>query len=212
MHNIQGIYGILPADLSTTLMLEKAEAAMLGGVRLLQFRDKKNGFQKRLKRAKALQDLCSRYHATLIINDSVQLAQDSGAQGVHLGRDDVDDLSTIRRQVSDHFIVGVTCRADARYAKAALDYGASYLSFGAVFPSHTKADVPVIGLPRFTKACTMFAKANVCGIGGIHLQNLPQIKAAGADMAAVVSSLFDFEPETIQSKAAAMVQMWQNQA
>lgn len=205
-----GIYGILPADLSTELLLEKAEAALKGGIQTLQLRDKRAGFKRQLKRALLLRDLTQQYQATCIINDSLQLALESGADGVHLGRNDVADVSSIRHQVADDFILGITCRADAHYAKKALDFGANYVSFGAIFASTTKSDVPVIGLPRLAKAHTMFPDANVCAIGGIKLENLASIKATGATYAAVISSLFAAEPNQIEVRAKAMVSMWNN--
>jgi len=204
----QGIYGILPADVATPLLLEKAEAALLGGVSILQIRDKKLGFKRQLKRARLLRDLTTRYQASFIANDFLQLALESQADGVHLGRDDVADVSRIRQQVSPDFIIGITCRADARYAKSALDLGASYVSFGAVFPSATKMDVPVIGLPRLHKACTMFPQVKVCAIGGIGLAHLPAIKASGAHYAAVVSSLFAGDATQITATATSMVEAW----
>ncbi|MDQ6988967.1 MAG: thiamine phosphate synthase [Mariprofundaceae bacterium] len=205
-----GIYGILPADLTTTALLEKAEAALRGGVRLLQFRDKKSGFKRALKRALLLRELTQKYQATLMVNDSLQLAVDCGADGVHLGRDDVVDIAKIRQQVGDDFIVGITCRADARYAKSALDLGANYVSFGAVFASTSKPDVPVVGLPRIAKACAMFPQAQVCAIGGITLSDLVAVKATGASYAAVISSLFAAETQIIEDTAYNMVQTWRN--
>ncbi len=204
----RGIYGILPADLETELLLEKAEAAMLGGVRTLQFRDKKSGFKHKLKRALLLRELTGKYDTTLIINDSLQLARDCGADGVHLGRDDVADLSIIRREVSSGFILGITCRADARYAKSALDFGADYVAFGAVFPSTTKPDVPAIGLPRLHKACQMFPDYDVCAIGGITLESIPAIKATGVAYIAVISSLFSGDGSQVQTQARQMVEAW----
>ena len=205
-----GIYAILPADLETSLMLEKAEAALRGGVRIVQFRDKKNGYKNKLKRSQQLRELTTRFDAALMINDSLQLAKESNADGVHLGRDDVSDVSIIRQQVADDFVVGITCRADARYAKSALDFGASYVSFGAVFPSNTKSDVPVIGLPRLHKACTMFPDSKICAIGGITAESLPAIKAAGASYAAVIGNLFEGTSEEIQQHAETMIALWNN--
>ncbi|WP_038248713.1 thiamine phosphate synthase [Ghiorsea bivora] len=205
-----GIYGILPADIETELLLEKAEAAMLGGVCILQLRDKKQGFKRGLKRAKALRELTQKYDTTLIINDSIQLALESAADGVHLGKDDAPELAKLRSQAPDDFIIGITARADAQYAKSALQYGADYISFGAVFASHTKSDVPVIGVPRLTKACAMFPDANICAIGGITLDNLVMIKMAGATYAAVISSLFEGSAQDVQTNAENMVTLWNN--
>ncbi len=205
-----GIYGILPADIETETLLEKAEAAMLGGVKILQLRDKKTGFKRKLKRALLLRELTHKYDATLMINDSVQLALDCNADGVHLGKEDAPSLNLIRQDVSDDFIVGITARADAAYAKSALQHGADYISFGAVFASKTKADVPVIGLPRLAKASAMFPDAKLCAIGGINLDNLAMTKMAGASYAAVISSLFDGTPQEVETTAKNMVNLWNN--
>ncbi|MDQ7058112.1 MAG: thiamine phosphate synthase [Ghiorsea sp.] len=118
------------------------------------------------------------------------------------------NLMYIRKDVSDDFIVGITARADAQYAKAAISHGANYVSFGAVFESQTKADVPVIGLPRLTKACSMFPNTPICAIGGITMDNIVMIKAAGASYAAVISSLFDGTAVEIQNNATNMVTLW----
>lgn len=208
MNKLSGIYAILPSALPTAELLAKAEAALQGGITILQFRDKHSGFKKSLQRARLLSELSAAYNATLIINDSLQLAIESGAQGVHLGREDVKEIATIRNGIPERFIVGITCRADAYFAKSALVHGANYISFGAVFASKTKSDVPVIGLPRLAKARTMFPEANICAIGGTNLDNLHDIKASGVDMAAVISSLFAGDAASIKNTAALMVKTW----
>jgi len=206
MPDLVGIYGILPADLETAELLEKAEAALKGGVRLLQFRDKKQGYKRQIRRASALRALTRDYGATFIINDSVALARDAEADGVHLGRDDAPNLIQLRNDVGDDFLIGITCRADAAFAKSALKDGADYVSFGAVWKTHSKPEVPEIGLNRLAKARQMFPDANLCAIGGITVNNVVQVKAAGADCAAVISGLF--AAEDIQARAAELVELW----
>jgi len=203
---ISGIYAILPADLEMAELVSKAEAALQGGIRMLQFRDKKQGYKRALKRAKALRDLTRRYEAKLIITDLVILAVASEADGVHLGRDDLSNLIQLRNEVGDELMIGVTCRADAAFAKSALKDGADYVSFGAVWATSSKPDVPVLGLPRLAKACQMFPDASVCAIGGITADNVVQVKAAGADCAAVISGLFS--AEDIQAQAALLTALW----
>jgi len=203
---LTGIYAILPADLDTDELLEKAEAALQGGVRILQFRDKKQGYKRQIKRAKALRHMTRDYGAQFIINDSVALACDAEADGVHLGRDDAPNLIQLRNEVGDDFLIGITCRADAAFAQSALKDGADYVSFGAVWKTHSKPEVPEIGLNRLAKARQMFPDANLCAIGGITLDNIVQVKAAGADCAAVISGLF--AAENIQTRAAQLVQLW----
>jgi thiamine-phosphate pyrophosphorylase len=206
MDRLNGIYAILPADLDTGELLEKAEAALKGGVRILQFRDKKHGYKRQIKRAKALRSLTRDYDACFIINDSVALARAADADGVHLGRDDAPNLIQLRNDVGDDFLIGITCRADAAFATSALKDGADYISFGAVWKTHSKPEVPEIGLNRLAKARQMFPDANLCAIGGITVHNIAQVKAAGADCAAVISGLF--AADDIQACAAQLVELW----
>jgi len=207
---ITGVYGILPADLDSDILLAKAEAALKGGLQTLQFRDKKSGYKKACKRAQALRELTLQYHATLIINDSVQLAQAVAADGVHLGRDDVSDLAAIRKQVGEKMYIGITCRADAVFAKLALDCGADYVSFGAVFGSQTKPEVPILGLARLNKARQMFPDANICAIGGITIDNIVSVKHAGATSAAVISGLFGIaaSEQDTEARAGELIELW----
>ncbi|MES0372031.1 MAG: thiamine phosphate synthase [Mariprofundaceae bacterium] len=203
---ITGIYGILPADLETADLLQRAEAALKGGVKTLQFRDKKQGFKQAVKRGKALRKLTSQYDSKLIINDSIQLAHEVEADGVHLGKGDIDNLLQIRVDAGDELLLGITCRADATFGKHALESGADYLSFGAVFPTRSKSEVPTIGLPRLQKARQLFPDSNIIAIGGITLEAISAVKATGADAAAVISGLF--ASDDIESTARAMNDIW----
>ncbi|TLS67891.1 thiamine phosphate synthase [Mariprofundus erugo] len=203
---LSGIYAILPAGLETDELLTKAEAALQGGVRILQFRDKKSGYHRALKRAKALRALTRTYGCSFIVNDSLQMAQESEADGVHLGRDDLINLTRLRVEAGHDLLVGVTCRADAALAKHVLAEGADYVSFGAVWATATKPEVPAIGLPRLAKARQMFPDANICAIGGINSGNIAMVKAAGADCAAVISGLF--AADDIVSEAQKLVAIW----
>ncbi len=203
---LEGLYGILPAELDTADLLNKAESALKGGLRILQFRDKKQGYKRQIKRAKALRQLTRDYGAVFIINDSLTLAQDTDADGVHLGRDDAPNLIQLRTQVADDFIIGITCRADAGFAQSALKDGADYVSFGAVWATQSKPDVPAIGINRLIKARQMFSGKHICAIGGITAHNLSQIKAAGANCAAVISGLF--AADDIEAETAKLIAIW----
>ena len=203
---LQGIYGILPADLELDDLLLRAEQALAGGIRILQFRDKKRGFKRALERAEALRQLTSRYGALFIVNDSVQLARDAAADGVHLGRDDESLTAELLREVGEEMLIGITCRADAAFARSALASGADYISFGAIWQTHSKPEVPAIGLPRLAKARQMFPQANICAIGGITAGNIAEVKKAGADCAAVISGLF--AADDIEAEAGRLIEAW----
>ncbi|MDQ6993744.1 MAG: thiamine phosphate synthase [Mariprofundus sp.] len=204
---LTGVYAILPADLATDQLLATATAVLKGGISIVQFRDKKSGYNRALKRAKALRSLTTEYGACLMVNDSVQMALDAGADGVHLGREDMVNLTQLRLEIGTKLMVGVTCRMDAALAKHVLNDGADYISFGAVWASTTKPEVPAIGLPRLIKAREMFPEGNICAIGGIHSGNIAQVKMAGADCAALMSGLFS--AADIEAEAAKLVAIWQ---
>ena len=203
---LQGIYGILPADLETNDLLCRAEQALAGGLRILQFRDKQKGFRRALKRAEALRELTRRHGAMFIVNDSVQLARDAAADGVHLGRGDESLTAELLREIGAEMLIGITCRADAAFAKSVLASGADYVSFGAIWQTQTKPEVPAIGLPRLAKARQMFPEANICAIGGITAENVAAVKEAGADCAAVISGLF--AARDIAAEAGRLIEAW----
>ncbi|MDX8397730.1 MAG: thiamine phosphate synthase [Mariprofundaceae bacterium] len=201
-----GVYGILPSNLETTQLLKVAESALKGGLKTLQFREKKLGYKRALKRAIALRELTHQYHATFIINDSLQLAIEAKADGVHLGREDIVDLSSIRAQVGPSAIIGITCRADAVFAKLALQHGADYVSFGAVFSSSSKPNVPVLGLPRLLKSTQMFPDTHICAIGGINSENIQAVKATGVHCAAIISAIF--QAQNVESETRKLIELW----
>lgn len=206
MTRLRGIYGILPAGLETEALLLQAERALAGGVRILQLRDKKRGYRRALKRAGALRELTRSCGALLIVNDSVQLAMDCEADGVHLGRDDAvpgaAQLSRIRKKM----LVGITCRADTAFAGSVLAAGADYISFGAIWRSDSKPEVPAIGLPGLARARLMFPEANICAIGGITAANVATVRTAGADCAAVISGLF--AGADTETEARRLIEAW----
>ncbi|MDQ7010852.1 MAG: thiamine phosphate synthase [Mariprofundaceae bacterium] len=207
MKNITGIYGILPSDLEMEDMLARAESALGGGVRTLQMRDKKQDDSQALKRACALRELTSAYQAMLIINDSIHLALESGADGVHLGRDDIPDLARLRAEAGTSLLIGISCKGDMDLARRALDAGADYLSFGAIFPTASKEDAVSIGLASLHRARAQFADANIVAIGGISKKTLADVKAAGADAAAMIHALFS--AGNIKLRATALVAAWE---
>ncbi|HCS13862.1 MAG: thiamine phosphate synthase [Zetaproteobacteria bacterium CG06_land_8_20_14_3_00_59_53] len=206
--HIDGIYGILPNGLETAELLRMAGSALKGGVKTLQLRDKGRGYKESLKRARALCHLTKEHGARFIVNDSLQLACESEADGVHLGREDMLSIAAFRPEIGDEMIVGISCQADAAFARHVLNEGADYISFGAIFATATKQEAIPIGLPRLAKARQIFPGANICAIGGLTLESLPAVRKAGADFAAVVSSLF--AARDIEAQARIMVETWYN--
>lgn len=185
---LRGLYAVTPEVTDGRRLLADVEAALVGGCRIVQFRDKRSAMPERVARAHALRDLTRRFDASLLINDDLALAVLVGADGVHLGRDD-GNLALARAVLGPGKILGTSCYADPDAASRASAAGADYVAFGAVYPSATKPQAPPAAVDLFFRAKTTLSAAT-CAIGGITLANAPPLIAAGADMLAVISDLF----------------------
>jgi len=187
--SLRGLYAVTPERLPFEHLSALADAALAGGVRLVQYRSKEASAELRRSQAAALLELCRARGARLVINDDLALAIELGADGVHLGRDDGDPVAA-RRALGPGRILGVSCYGDLAAAEAAAAAGADYLAFGSVFASRTKPQAPVIPLELLGEAKRRFGLP-VAAIGGITLANAARTVAAGADLLAVVADLFD---------------------
>ena len=185
---LRGLYAITPDCTDRARLLADVEAALSGGCRIVQYRDKISAMPEQVARAKALRELTRQYAATLLINDDQALAALVDADGVHLGQDD-GNLIAARAILGPGKILGASCYTDLAQAEAAHAAGADYVAFGAVYPSPTKPQAPRAGHDLFTRARTELG-ATSCAIGGITLDNAPPLIAAGADLLAVISDLF----------------------
>lgn len=186
---LRGIYGITDADLlpDDTGLQEAAEAAMRGGLKLLQYRDKSADASKALRQARLLADLCLSYDCQLLINDDPELAKACGAAGVHLGQGDAS-LGHARELLGKQAIIGSTCHASLELAISAAQSGASYLAFGRFFPSVTKPDAPAASLDIFKQVARL--NLPTLAIGGITSCHAPIFAKAGVDMLAAVAGIF----------------------
>jgi thiamine-phosphate pyrophosphorylase len=184
---LRGLYAITPDG---AVDLEKLSQAMLGGAVLLQYRRK----QRSADEARAVVALGKRHNVPVIVNDDVDLALEADAAGAHLGRDD-GDLRLARKKLKNK-VLGVSCYNDPALASSAEAAGADYVAFGSVYASPTK--------PRAVRApLSLFGEKRrvpLCAIGGITVDNAPALIAAGADLLAVVSDLF--EAPDIRARAA----------
>jgi len=162
-------------------------AALLGGVRLVQYRNKSAAPDLRRHQATELLDLCRAHGARLIINDDLPLALALEAHGVHLGRDD-GDLPAARAALGPDKLLGISCYADLDCAASAVAAGADYLAFGSMYASATKPGAPRAPLTLLGEARRYGLP--IAAIGGISLSNAGQTLTAGADLLAVVSDLF----------------------
>lgn len=137
---LRGLYAITDSQLLAGKFLAYVEAALEGGVTLLQYRDKSSDEARRLREAEALRNLCERYKTQLIINDDAELAARLGV-GVHLGQTD-GPLAPVRALLGHKAIVGATCHANLALAEQAASEGATYVAFGRFFNSNTKPGAP----------------------------------------------------------------------
>ena len=171
-------------------LLEQIEDALKGGVTLVQLREKDLEEAAFLREAIQAKELCHRYHVPLIINDNVEVALKSGADGVHVGIEDAP-VAEIRKRVGKDFIIGATAKT-IQQAQLAEASGADYLGVGAVFPSPTKKSAIRITNEQLNEICASVSIPAVA-IGGITRDNIAQLKGSRIDGVAVVSAIFAAE-------------------
>ncbi|HLX23174.1 MAG TPA: thiamine phosphate synthase [Usitatibacter sp.] len=185
---LKGLYAITPECADTVDLVSRVERCLEGGAALVQYRAKSAGPELALEQAKALVALCRSFRVPLIVNDSIELAAASGADGVHLGRDDARLAQA--RSALPRAIVGVSCYGDPSLARIAARDGADYVGIGSVFTSPTKPHAVRASLAALGEARRL-SGLPVAAIGGITLDNADEALAAGADMLAVITALFD---------------------
>ena len=193
----RGLYLITPEEDDSARLLARV-AAVLPFAACLQYRNKTAPAALRAEQARALHALCRECGVPLIVNDDAGLAAQIAADGVHLGEHDGDPAAA-RARLGDAALIGVSCYDDLELAARAAAAGADYVAFGAFFPSPTKPgarratpqllrDAAALGLPRVA-------------IGGITPDNARPLVAAGADLIAVISGVFD-APDPIAAARA----------
>jgi len=184
----RGLYVITPDEADTARLLIRVEAVLRAGVAWLQYRNKAADRGLREQQAQALQPLCLRHGVPLIINDDWHLAAAIGADGAHIGHED-GELAAARDALGAGAIVGASCYDDLVLARAACLAGASYVAFGAYFPSPTKPHARRAS-PKLLRDSATLDVLRVA-IGGITPDNARPLVAAGADLLAVISGVFD---------------------
>lgn len=171
-------------------LYEQIGDALRGGATMVQLREKNLDHEELVEEAVEIGELCHRYHVPLIINDDVDAALESGADGVHVGIGDAP-VAAIRRRAGRDFIIGATAKT-VEQARAAERSGADYLGVGAVFPSPTKKNAIRITTEELREICSSVSVPAVA-IGGICLENAAELKGGGMDGIAVVSAIFAAE-------------------
>jgi thiamine-phosphate pyrophosphorylase len=168
-------------------LYQQVEQALQGGVTMLQLREKHLSGEEFLQEAIELRKLCHRYNVPLIINDRVDIALKSGADGVHVGQKDMA-AAEARRLLGPDKIIGVSART-VEQAKEAQQQGADYLGSGALFQTGTKSDAKALEHEVFRKICESVT-IPVVAIGGITRENVRNLQGLGMDGIAVVSAIF----------------------
>ena len=196
---ISGLY-LITDDSAPDLLYQRLAAALRGGVRIVQYRDKNRCGAEQQQIATKLRQLCHKHHALFIINDSVELAQHCRADGVHLGQND-GSIAAARAVLGQRAIIGVSTRTE-EMARRAEQQGADYIGVGSVYPTETKHDAVHIGLSGL-RTIRKAVKLPIVAIGGINTDGLADVIEAGADAAAVVSAVMaDPQPMTAAHELA----------
>jgi len=187
LKTLRGLYAITdPVLLADGRLLPYCEAALRGGAKILQYRDKSTDTERRLQEAKALHKLCQDYGARLIINDDLNLAVELGAD-LHLGQED-GSLLKARQQLGEAAIIGATCHASLDLAKQAIEQQADYIAFGRFYSSLTKPGEVLANHTLLEQA--QHLQHPIVAIGGITLDNAAPLIQHGAHMLAVIHGLF----------------------
>lgn len=168
-------------------LLWQVEQALKGGVTCVQLREKHADPRLLLEEARQMAQLCRQYRVPFIINDDVELALACGADGVHVGQQDLS-ARQVRRIAGDKLLVGVSAHSVQEALQAAAD-GADYLGVGAMFATSTKADARPLPHQTLREICQA-VDLPVVAIGGIQADNLLQLTGCGADGVALVSAIF----------------------
>ena len=178
------------AWIGTQTLYQQVEAALKGGATCVQLREKELDEAAFLQEAKELCALCRRYGVPFIVNDNVDVAQACGADGVHVGQEDMK-AGEVRRRVGEDMILGVSVHTVEEARRAVRD-GADYLGLGAVFPTSTKTDVEQMPNETLRAICDA-VDVPIVAIGGINRGNILRLAGSGVDGVALVSAIFSAE-------------------
>jgi thiamine-phosphate pyrophosphorylase len=188
-NRLKGLYAITDRLLCPPVrIVQQVEAALMGGARIIQYRDKREDRSSCESEVLSILTLCQRHQALLIINDDIELANKTAAHGVHLGRDDAS-LAEARNYLGPDAVIGISCYNRLDLAQQAAAQGADYIAFGRFFPSRIKPEA-VKADPGLLVAAKQILSTPLVAIGGITPENGAPLIAAGADMLAVIHAVF----------------------
>lgn len=201
---VAGLYAITPDIDDVSALVTKVAAAIDGGARIVQYRNKTLQPQAKAMQAHALAELCALRGALFIVNDDAALARDTNADGVHLGEEDAD-LASARAVLGGDRLVGVSCYGDFERAREAVAQGADYVAFGSFFASRVKPGARRATLDLLVRGRDLGVP--LVAIGGITALNAPTLIAAGADAVAVISDVFAPDEASEVSRRARAIAM-----
>jgi len=201
---IKGLYAITPDSADLNTLIQKTQWAIEGGAFMVQYRSKILNRDVKMQQCAAILRLCREYEIPCIVNDDVDMCRILEADGVHLGEKD-DNIAEVRHILGENAIIGSSCYDQLDRAKSAQKEGASYVAFGAMFPTSTKPNAP-----RATLALLKEAKREIqipiVAIGGITVNNAHDVIKTGIDAIAVITSLY--EAKIIKETAETFAKMF----
>ena len=188
MTRLKGLYAITDSKLMGSDLISKTEQAILGGINILQYRNKTTTLEQQEQEALKLAQICKKNNVLFLINDNVELALKVNADGVHLGQEDTP-LNQAREQLGKNKIIGITCHNKIELAVEAQTRGADYVAFGRFFNSETKPTAPPAELSLINEA-KKYISIPIVAIGGITQEMAPLLLKEGVDMLAVIHAIF----------------------
>ncbi|MCM2264009.1 MAG: bifunctional hydroxymethylpyrimidine kinase/phosphomethylpyrimidine kinase [Desulfuromonadales bacterium] len=182
---IKGLYFITPSA-SGEQVLAATRAALCGGARVIQYRDKERTCEVQVELGRQIGEMCRKGGATFLVNDAPALARDCDADGVHLGQGD-SSVAEARSILGKGKLIGVSTRT-VEQARQAEQAGADYIGLGAMFPTGSKDDAELVGVERLRQV-RQAVGLPIVAIGGISYGNAAEVIDAGADALAVISAI-----------------------
>jgi thiamine-phosphate pyrophosphorylase len=202
---IKGLYAITPDSADLNTLIQKTQLAIEGGAFMVQYRSKILNRDVKMQQCAAILRLCREHNVPCIVNDDVDMCRTLKADGVHLGEKD-DNIAEVRHILGEDAIIGSSCYDQLDRAKSAQKEGASYVAFGAMFPTPTKPNAPRASL-ALLKEAKREIQIPIVAIGGITVNNAHDVIKTGIDAIAVITSLY--EAKSIKETAETFVKMFQ---
>ena len=201
---IKGLYAITPDMADLNSLLQKTQLAIEGGAFMVQYRSKIQDRDVKMQQCAAILRLCREYKIPCIVNDDVDMCRVLEADGVHLGEND-HNIAEVRSILGEYAIIGSSCYDQLNRANEAQKEGASYVAFGAMYPTSTKPNAPRASLALLREAKSQI-QIPIVAIGGITMNNAHDVIETGIDAIAVINSLY--ESNSIKETAETFSQMF----